>query len=99
MAQRLHPRVPRAILEAAEAVGLAGASWFVNGVNSAAVASASSSAATSARTPAGSAKKRDAPPASTRRRSENKRPARERPAAPPAFDIFDDFNGGDFRFS
>ena len=75
------------------------ASWFVNGVNSAAVASASSSAATSARTPAGSAKKRDAPPASTRRRSENKRPARERPAAPPAFDIFDDFNGGDFRFS
>ena len=54
---------------------------------------------TSARTPAGSAKKRDAPPASTRRRSENKRPARERPAAPPAFDIFDDFNGGDFRFS
>ena len=63
------------------------------------VASASSSAATSARTPAGSAKKRDAPAASTRRRSENKRPARERPAAPPAFDIFDDFNGGDFRFS
>ena len=60
---------------------------------------ASSSAATSARTPAGSAKKRDAPPASTRRRSENKRPARERPAVPPAFDIFDDFNGGDFRFS
>ena len=78
------------------AVGLAGASWFVNGVNSAAVASASSSAATSARTPAGSAKKRDAPAASTRRRSENKRPARERPAAPPAFDIFDQ---DDFRFS
>ena len=60
---------------------------------------AASSAVTSARTPAGSAKKRDAPPASTRRRSENKRPARERPAVPPAFDIFDDFNGGDFRFS